>query len=349
MNSAVTEQDSSHEQSRGPVAALLAAAFAASGPGLVRGALDQAAVLARTLLARVLSVVDDSLLAPGWAVAVLRRGDGLAAVVTSTEGRCWLPSGLYLPRTVTTPWSWATAHDTGWEGLTDPARILVEFALARERVVGDQLVALASSGPIAPYLRSALPQVSMDGDVAASGDRTFAAAGPGLLDRLELTCAPRLVARVQAVAPARVGPTLDTLARDAHTRLVRAGLSEVPGLFDVPVLRDRILTAHRDRVGVPPTYCDDLRDADDLLAVTLASLRVDAASIPLGDLRSGPRDRGMGQLYALTLQRRANELVLLSEAESSVQSLRDATYAHTLLAEHPWLSHTVAGGPVATG
>ncbi|WP_217998111.1 hypothetical protein, partial [Nocardia paucivorans] len=48
----------------------------------------------------------------------------------SNEGRGWLPTDLYLPREVTTPWMWSVAEGAAWEGVADPARILAEFALA---------------------------------------------------------------------------------------------------------------------------------------------------------------------------------------------------------------------------
>ncbi|MFE2961013.1 hypothetical protein [Nocardia tengchongensis] len=298
---------------------------------------DHAADLAQSVLARLLSATDDSPLAPGWAIAVFDHGDGLAAVVTSTEGRSWLPAGLYLPRALTTPWAWDAARDADWEGVADPARILTEFALLRERAVGARLLALASSRPIAETLRRALPQVSMR-EVAGSGDPVFAGPGPGLVDRLELTCSPRLLDRVEAVAHGQLGAKLHTLAHDAHTRLARANIGEAATLFGAPALRERLLTAHRDRTPIPLSWWEDLHDADALLAASSPALYLDASRIPLGDLRSRPHGGDLGRLRALTLQRRADELVLLLAHTPTMQTLRDATYAHTLVAEHPLLA-----------
>lgn len=327
--------------SAGPV---LAAAVVAGSAATHLAPADHAAVLAQSLLARLLSATDDSPLAPGWAVAVLDHGDGLAAVVTSTEGRSWLPASLYLPRALTTPWAWDAARDAGWEGVADPARILVEFALIRERTAGARLLALASSRPITATLRQALPHVPMH-EVVACGDSVFSAPGPGLVDRLELTCSPRLLDRVRAVPPDQLAAKLRTLAHDAHTRLARAGLGDPATLFDAPALRERLLTTRRDRRPIRMSWWEDLRDADDLLAATAPALHLDADRIPVGDLGSGPRDRDLDRLRALTLHRRANELVLLLAHAPTTQTLREATYVHTLLAEHPLLT---PGPPVTT-
>ncbi|MGV9411232.1 hypothetical protein ACWDOP_15050 [Nocardia sp. NPDC003693] len=321
-----------------------AAMAAAAAPSFVVGAtLDAELVLARTLLRGILAAVDDSPIAPAWAVSVLRHSGGLSAFVTSNEGCGWLPAGLYLPRTVSTPWVWEVARDAAWDGISDPARILAEFGRAWSGSAGAVPVALASSQPIDPTLRAALGNIACAGAVRSDSEpnvpaMTLSEPAPGLVDRLGLTAAPRLLERVAAVPERQVTARCIALARDAHARVARV-CPPAPDLMGAPEIRDRILTALVRERPVPPQWWDELRDADDLLAASAVALRPDVSRVPLGELRSG---RG-GQLRALRagyFQRRCDELLLLLAVPGDHRVLREAVYVHGLVADHPAISES---------
>src|SRR5207248_1784596 len=90
---------------------------------VVNGDADNDLIIARTLLAAVLAVVEDSVAGTTWAVSVMRGPEGAGVFLTSNEGRGWLPAGLFLPREVSSPWLWdeiLDGHGEGspWEGVS---------------------------------------------------------------------------------------------------------------------------------------------------------------------------------------------------------------------------------------
>ncbi|MEV6072959.1 hypothetical protein AB0L82_40985 [Nocardia sp. NPDC052001] len=326
---AAPEHDSSAFQ-----AAVGAAMAAAAAPSFVLGdRVDGDSALARTLLRSILAVVDCSPIAPAWAVAVTRHASGVSAFVTSNEGRGWLPAGLYLPRTVSTPWVWQAARDAAWEGVADPARVLVEFGRAWGRTSGAEVSAVASSLVIDPILRAALPSVRFEGGVGPSPELNLGVPAPDRRDRLEVTASSRLLDRVMAVQEPTIGLRCTELARDAHARVARA-IPDPLHAMGTPALRQRILAALRNRAPVPDEWFEELRDADDLLAASTVSKRLDVSRIPLGELRF-EQSGEPAVLRAIQLQRRCDELVLLLAQTPDRQCLRDAVYLHAHLAEHP--------------
>ncbi|GAB2559277.1 hypothetical protein [Nocardia heshunensis] len=337
---AATPDDTAAESVRDAVGTAIAAA---ASPRFVLGeSVDGDLVLARTLLRSILAAVDLSPIAPAWAVSVMRQPAGVSVFLTSNEGRGWLPSGLFLPRELSTPWTWKISRDAPWEGLSDPARTLAEFGLAWGSASGTRLSAIASSSLIDPRLRAALRDVSCEGEVGAAPDLVLSAPGPGLLDRLETTASRRLLERVAGVGTAEIGDRCLDLAHDAQARLasVTAAAGDPMG---ASALRDRILTVLRSRRAVPEELWIQLRDIDDLLAAAVVAQRVDAARIPLGGLRDERIDE-LTALRALSFQRLGNELVLLLARAPDRSCLRDAVYVHAYLADHPFFDRS---GPPA--
>lgn len=322
-----------------------AAMAAAAVPGIVSGGgVDGDLVLARTLLGNVLAVVEDSPLAPDWAVAVLRHSSGVSVFLTSNEGRGWLPAGLYLPREVSIPWVWEAAQGPPWEGVSDPARVLVEFGLLWGRDTGARVSAVAASRGIDASLRE-LRDVAWAQEVPASAGMDFATPRPGLIDRLEVVSTQRLLARVAEVPVELIGRRCVDLAWDAHVRTGKtAGATENFGAVGA---RTRIIKARRADRAVSPDWWDELRDADDLLAATAVAHRLDVGAVPVGQLRAESRGSAgeAAALRAMLFQRRCNELVRLLAAEPTRQVLRDAVYVHGQLADHPAM--TEATGPIA--
>ncbi|MFQ6331547.1 type VII secretion target [Nocardia sp. CWNU-33] len=301
-------------------------------------------VLARTLLGSVLAAVD-SPVGMTWAVSVMRGPAGAGIFITSNEGRGWMPAKLFLPREVSTPWLWdellgedSADNASPWEGVSDPARVLAEFGLAWGGKANAQLSALVSSGPIDPGLRARFPDAAMDGLVAPVYDVDLRVFTPDTADRLGLTGSVPALERVAAIDDSQVRANCVELAADANARLQRSGPAPVAAL-ESRRLRERILSALQSGTTVPRQLWDEFRDADDLLAASMLSQRVDVGRVEVGQLRV---DSEVSGLRAMVFDRRCNELVLLLAEESTRQSLRDAVYAHEQIVEHPQFVDTPA-------
>ncbi|RDI54551.1 hypothetical protein [Nocardia mexicana] len=337
------EKDGSDELVRDAVGAAM---IAAAAPTFMIGErVDGDLVLARTLLSSLLAAAP--VVGPAWAVSVMRSPDGISAFVTSNEGRGWLPSGLFLPRELSTPWVWSVSEGAGWEGVADPARVLAEFALAWGGKSGVRLSALASSQPIEESLRTQLGDVPTAGSVDPQPTMGFSAPGKGLADRLELVGAPQLLDRVRGVPVEQIRGRCADLAGSAHLRLARLGSSVTASLGSAAV-RERILQAFRQGREVPEQWWDELQDSDDLVVASMLSLKSDVSRIPLGELRSeNPTAPDLSALRAMTFERRCNELVSILAGEPTRQSLRDAIYAHGQLVDHPLFGQTASAPPEA--
>ncbi|WP_459549680.1 hypothetical protein [Nocardia sp. X0981] len=326
-----------------------AAMVASAAPAFVVGErVDGDLALARTLLGGIRAATDSWVVGVDWAVGVLRHPSGVSAFVTSNEGRGWLPARLYLPGEVSLPWLWAVAGESGWEGVADPARILVEFALAWGTKSGSKLSALASSQPIEPGLGRQLTTVALAGSVGPSDVMDLRTPAPGTMDRLGLTAAPRLLDRAAKVPDNVVAVRCLELAVDAHIRVERADLPTVDAM-GAPEIRLRILRALRDGRDFAASWWEEIQDADDLIAATVLGHRADTSRVALGDLRPSAADlepeSELSVLRALTFQRRCNELVLLLAEERTRQTLRDAMYAHAQILAHPLFTRPAAAEP----
>lgn len=319
-----------------------AAMRSSAAPAFVVGErVDGDLVLARTLLGGIRAAVGSWLIGVEWAVSVMRHPSGVSAFVTSNEGRGWLPAGLYLPREVSTPWLWSVSEGSDWEGVADPARVLAEFAFAWGARSGAKLSAVASSQPIDPGLRSQLGDIPMAGSVPASNEMDLARPTGSTLDRLGIVGSAPLLDRAAKVPDSAIEQRCLEFAVDAHMRLAEAGLAQVESM-GAPDIRLRIMRALRRGRDFPDSWWEELQDADDLLAASVLSHRVDVGRIPLGELRSdrsaGRSETGTALLCGLSLHRRCNELVLLMEGERTRQTLRDAVFTHAQVVSHPLLT-----------
>lgn len=329
------EADDSDDSMRNVVSAAMTSAAA---PAFVLGArVDGDLVLARTLLGGVLAAGGDAVLGLGWAVSVMRHPSGIAAFVTSNEGRGWIPAGLYLPREMSTPWVWEVA-ESAWEGVADPARVLAEFGIAWGRKSGARVTAVASSEEVDAELRRQLGEVPIEGEVTASSAMDFSGPRPSLVDRLELVAAPALVQRAAATPESEIAARCWDLAWDVHVRVHKGGLGS-PAALGAPAVRERILDALRKRREVPQEWWEELQDADDLLTATMLSRRADVSRVALGELRSDQADgryaSEMNALRAMVFERRCDELVLMLAEPATRQVFRDAMYVHAQIVGHP--------------
>lgn len=345
------ERSAESEANSSDLRAVVGAAMTASAaPAFLLGArVDGDLVLARTLLGGVLAAVDAGAIGVDWAVSVMRHAGGVSAFITSNEGRGWLPSGVYLPREMTTPWMWSVSDGVAWEGVADPARVLAEFAVAWGRKSGARLTALVSAQPIDRRLRGQLGEVALEGSVQPSNTMDMTSSDGGRVDRLELIASPKLLQRVAKVPANGIGPRCLDLALDAHTRVAAGGFTSLEAM-GAPQQRERILTTLRRGREVPAEWWEELLDTDDLLAATILPKRFDVARITLGELRSeldGSAAAELRALRSLVFERRCNELVLLA-GNPTRQELRDAVYAHGQVVGHPALTEG-AGAPGGSG
>lgn len=296
---------------------------------------NQDLIMARTLLSAVLAAVDAPAVGLAWSVAVVRGPEGPALFLTSNEGRGWLPAGLHLPREVSTPWVWdellGDQIAARWEGISDPARILAEFALAWGAKSNAGLTALVSSGPIDASLRMALSEVATEGLVGPAYEVDLRVDTPDTVDRLGLIASAPVLEDVARVPDSYVHSRRVELARQAHTQLSRS-IPTPPQAAAARALRDRILTAVEAGHPVPWQLWEDLRDADDLLAATMLSFRVDVGRVELGRLRMDDQSE---LLRAMVFERRCTELALLLAAEPTRQNMRDVVYALEQITAHP--------------
>ncbi|MEV0032762.1 hypothetical protein [Nocardia sp. NPDC050793] len=313
----------------------------AAAPSFVVGdEIDGDLALARTILSGVLAATGEPVIGPSWAVSIMRHQSGISAFVTSTEGRGWLPAGLYLPREMSTPWVWSQWNDVASENVSDPARILAEFGIGWGAKRGARMSALASSAVIVDSMRRQLGDVSVVGEVTPASVLDLSRPAPGLVDRLGLLASSRLLDQVAGVPDEGIEMRCVELACDAHTRvgIERKSSSE---LFGVPEVRARILSTIRQGQRVSEERWSELRDADDLLAASMPTRRADVARIPLGQLRSedaagrrpgsGVSDAELSR--AMGFERRCDELALLLAEEPDRQCLRDAVYAYGHIAD----------------
>lgn len=116
----VVAQVHSGEGESSPAAGLVSAA-AATGPG-VRPVNEDLELLRRIL--RAIGGGD----VVGYAAAVVVSDGGRQVILTSDRGRGWMPPGVVIPAEVASPWD--HAESMAWEGLTDPCRVLREYAEA---------------------------------------------------------------------------------------------------------------------------------------------------------------------------------------------------------------------------
>ncbi|WP_433574696.1 type VII secretion target [Nocardia brasiliensis] len=303
-------------------------------------------VLARTLLGAVLAATETSAVGVSWAVSVMRGPSGTTVFVTSNEGRGWLPAGLFLPRAISTPWIWGDvlgAAGSPWEGVSDPARILVEFGLVWGPREGAVLSALASSGPVAAHLRADLENdVAIAAGVGPARGVDLRVFTPDTTDRLGIGGSIAALEQIATVPDAGVRSRCVQLALDAHARIGRA-VGRAPEAADVRQLRERILARAENGVDVPPQWWQELRAADEMLITTLLPHRLDTDRIGLGELRADEQSTG---LRLLTFERRCNELVLLLEGDANRQCLRDAVYAHEQIVAHPQFAETAPAASI---
>lgn len=335
----------------GPLTAALGNTAAPRGrhPLVVGATIDDDMSLARTLLGAVLAAVGPSYQSLGWAVGILRRPDGPMILLTSSEGRGWLPPGLFLPSEVVVPWRWDSVLGTAgmeaistYEGIADPARILAEFGLRAGRRRRSRISALASSSGISDEVRTALgADVAFEGNVAAAESVVdFSRPGQGLSDRLGSAGSDRAQHQAEAVARPDIQAFCLRLARAADELLARIGGRGAVFGGGERAIRRQIIAASESNMSIPESWWEQLRADYDKAASALRSVSFDTSAVTVG---RGRLDLpGAEALRRTVFQRRADEILLLiGRCEANTQLLRDVLYSYGQIVDHPRLSSTV--------
>jgi hypothetical protein len=247
-----------------------------------------------------------------WAAGMVVTSGRRQVVVTSDRGRCWVPASALLPADVVLPWS----HEDSarWEGLLDPARVIVEYAAA----VGGQLTALASTHSSAPAVAAGVPWAFADGTDRAHPELL---SGP-IVTRFELQVSEARRRAVKHIVDAiKQREQVLWLAFSADAK---AGTSEI---------RSKILgdcRAHLGRIDQPRWVAslpwEHLEDEYRQLCVQERAARVDVRGIDVGCL-----DTQGGACRPLLAQAYATEAALALRNPVSERALADATYSWSML------------------
>lgn len=281
-------------------------------------------------LARVQAVVEAAGGASqvSWAAGIVVTGAGRQLVVTSDRGRGWLPSGAVLPANVVLPWS--HPDSSRWEGLRDPARVIVEFAAA----VGGRIAALASTHSSAPAVAAGVPWVFADGTEQAHPELV----GGLMVTRFELQVPQRHRANVKSIEDPfsqrerALWVALDADSRAGGSMPARSAL--LAGLH-----------ARHERIGdlrwVNSLDWGSLEEAHREVCVLERAGRVDVRDEAVGSVNTGGTNR------SLLVQAYAAEAVLALRNPVAERALMDAVYSWSLLLEIPLAAKVSPVNPVS--
>jgi hypothetical protein len=247
-----------------------------------------------------------------WASGMVVTDGRRQVVVTSDRGRGWVPAAALLPADVVLPWS----HEDSarWEGLLDPARVIVEYTAA----VGGWLTALASTYSSAPAVAAGVPWAFADG-----ADRAYPELlGGPVVTRFELQVSEARRQAVKRIAdPVKQREQALWLAFSAD---VKAGTSEH---------RSKILAECRGHLGrinqtrwMASLPWERLEDEYQQLCVQERAARVDVRGVEVGRL-----DTEGGACRPLLAQAYATEAVLALRNPVPERALADAIYSWSML------------------
>lgn len=251
-----------------------------------------------------------------WAAGVVVTDSDRRLVMTSDRGRGWMPAGAVLPADVVSPWS--HPQSSRWEGLRDPARVLVEYAAA----VGGRISALASTHSTAPEVAAGVAWVFADGTERAHPERV----GGLMVTRFELQVPASLRGKATAVTDSRaqreraLWAAVDADARAGTTSSARSRL--------LLVMRENLDRIHDPR-WLNSLAWDALAAERDVLCARERAGRVDALDVGVGDVDTA----GAGR--SVLLQAYATEAALSVRNPVPEQALRDALYSRSLVLEIP--------------
>lgn len=268
-----------------------------------------------------------------WAAGTVVAGGRKLIVVTTDRGRGWMPAGTILPANVELPWRHPAS--SRWEGLFDPARVIVEYAAT----VGGALTALAATQFSAPRGAGNVPFVPVI-DPSAQPHPELLSTVPLLrgdtATRSILQVDPKLVAQVHAVA------NEDSKQREpaigcAYRTIEHADVISDGAVTHARICR-RILDQINDEPGHNPGRIDhQLRPLWEELEAEHATLldqeraaRADVRDIPVGNLDTA----GALEYRAQLARTYAAEAVLGLRTPDAAAALENAVYYMDILKQH---------------
>lgn len=246
-----------------------------------------------------------------WAAGMLVTDARRQVVVTTDRGRSWFPRNARLPADVITPW---THPDCArWEGLRDPARVIIEHAAA---IPGASLTALVSSAGNIPAVAVEIP---------------FAFVRVSRAVRSQVTTVSRMAfgVRTQHLEAAASLTEPEQQRKQAlwlaHDAVHRAGVrGKARTIVDFIAAQPQAIWPHRS-AGLS---WQQLAEEHDQLRSMERTLRLDVRDIPVGEV-----DTGGGRCRELLIAAYACEAVVALCEPDARQALEDALYSWSMLME----------------
>lgn len=313
--------------------------------------------LARTLLSAVLFAVGDT--APGveWATAVVRVGRRAIIALTSTEGRGWLPPGLFVPSEVLIPWRWDSLLDnegrtaiTAFENNPDPAGFLADFGRHISRTKRGRLRALASSASVDDSVRGALGrEVAIADEVPARETAVdLSCPGVGLADRLDMGGSAASRHRATEIADTDIRSACLQLAHAADELVRQVVPPASPAISAQRAWRHHVLESLHAGHEVPTgswrnnPAAEQHNTAAPTAVFAPPAVSRQALASPAVSAGVAQRSSGTDLERGRTFERRADELIsLLLAGKGDRQMLRDILYAYDQIAAHPQLPNMI--------
>lgn len=270
-----------------------------------------------------------------WAAGMVAVSGRKHLVVTSDRGRGWMPINAVLPANIELPWN--HSESARWEGLIDPARVIVEYAAA----VGGTLTALASTLFSPPGVASNVPFAYVDATERAHPELLTSSIlrGP-TATRVELQVSPGLRQKARAIT-AETAQRLQALScafeahNDAETLSHGVWHSDVrQRLFST--LIDNQTTAPARIAALHPLW-EELDSERRTLRDLEHAARVDVRTVAVGQL-----DNGNGEGLPYLMQGYATEAALGLLIASAASAFSNALYQWAMLRKYLPASDAVA-------
>jgi hypothetical protein len=263
-----------------------------------------------------------------WAAGMVTTSGSRQIVVTTDRGRGWMPPDIALPADIVLPWQHELS--TRWEGLLDPARVIIEYAAT----AGGRLTALASTHSSAPTAAAGVPFAFLDASARPSPERLD---GP-IADRMALQVHSDYITAIGGIAE-----DAERRERALWTARAAAVLAEefTSGMDESLAARDVLTRLEAEpllreprRVSEIGQVWERLRDEHVLLRDRERAARQDVRDVPVGKLDTAG---GGGATRALIAQLYAIEAVLALQSPSAVEALAHAVYSWQMIEQTPRL------------
>jgi hypothetical protein len=257
----------------------------------------------------------------GLAAGMVYAGGTSQVVITSDRGRGWLPEGAILPKNAVSPWDHPNA--ARWEGLLDPARVIVEYAAA----VGGKLTALASTRSSAPGVAAGIPFAIVDASKRAYPDKLDGAYVDRVGVESQVTSGYRLRAK-GITDPDEQRQNARNLASAAamnqQTGRLHAGPSRYRDLINARITESN---TERDFArAVSDEEWAQLRAEHDEVCAQERALRADVRDIPVGEL-----DMQGGRCRELLLKAYSIEALLAVRHQTATGAINNALYSWAMV------------------